>query len=166
MIWLYHILSISQGNRRLTAYLKVHIPVTGHGEKHNTDTPTGGSRGSDRLPALAELLTPFHTVITTTLNLRKDDKPWKIATPASGTNMRSSTMPNLPGNKSSREHGTRYTRISTAPAQALQHLNYSIKSLWLSCLSFSMIPRTLVQVLTTSDTKATIALCVSLQCRA
>lgn len=80
--------------------------------------------------------------------------------------MRSSTMPNLPGNKSSREHGTRYTRISTAPAQALQHLNYSIKSLWLSCLSFSMIPRTLVQVLTTSDTKATIALCVSLQCRA
>lgn len=97
------------------------------------------------------------------MNLRKYDKPWKIATPASGTNMRSSTMSNFPGNKSSREHSIRYTRISTAAAQALQHFNYSINSLWLRCLSFSIIPRTLEQVLTTSDTKDTIALnvCVS-----
>ena len=112
----------------------------------------------DLLPAPAELLTPLHTVITTTLNLSRDDKPWKIATPASGTNLRSSTMSNLPGTKSSREHGTRYPLVSTAAAQALQHLNYSILALWPSCLSFSMIPRLFVEVLITSDTKATTAL--------
>lgn len=41
----------------------------------------------DLLPAPAELLTPLYTVITKNLNLRRADKPWKIAIPASGTTL-------------------------------------------------------------------------------
>lgn len=63
-------------------------------------------------------------------------------------------MLNLPGPKRSRERGRRCPLLSTTAARGLDHFNYSIVALWLSRLSFSMIPEILVEVLITSDTKA------------
>lgn len=116
MIWSCHILSISQGNRRLRDTLdKRTYPNNGTWQRAQYRYTYRWQWGSARLNfLLQQLLIPLYTVIITTLNLRRADKPWKIATPASETNLRSSTLSNLPGTKSSREHGTRYPLVSTA----------------------------------------------------